>query len=106
MAKGTPMPTAISAAVDDLAGQAVTKANAVRRPARYLVSSGLAGVYIGVAVIVLIAVSAPLSSGESPFTTLVSGAVFGIALTLVVFAGAELFTGDVMSMVHGRSAGS
>jgi len=95
------MPTAISAAVDDLAGQAVTKANAVRRPGRYLVSSGLAGVYIGVAVIVLIAVSAPLSSGESPFTTLVSGAVFGIALTLVVFAGAELFTGNVMSMVHG-----
>jgi nitrite transporter NirC len=31
----------------------------------------------------------------------VQGSVFGIALTLVVFAGAELFTGNVMVMLQG-----
>src|SRR5690606_5796918 len=32
---------------------------------------------------------------------LVQGAVFGVALTLVVFAGAELFTGNAMVMLQG-----
>jgi nitrite transporter NirC len=39
-------------------------------------------------------------------TKLVQGAVFGIALTLVVFAGAELFTGNAMTMVQGIRAGT
>jgi nitrite transporter NirC len=36
----------------------------------------------------------------------VQGSVFGIALTLVVFAGAELFTGNVMYMLQGLSEGT
>ena len=50
-------------------------------------------------------VGAPLVSRGSPFAKLVQGAVFGIALTLVVFAGAELFTGndhdDAAGLVRG-----
>jgi nitrite transporter NirC len=61
----------------------------------------LAGAYVGVAVVLLVMVSAAFVSGNSPSTKLVQGAVFGIALTLVVFAGAELFTGNVMVMLQG-----
>ena len=48
--------------------------------------------------------AAPLVAAASPWTKLVQGAVFGIALTLVVFAGAELFTGNVMVMLQGLVA--
>jgi nitrite transporter NirC len=52
-------------------------------------------------VVLLLMVSAAFISGKSPSVKLVQGAVFGIALTLVVFAGAELFTGNVMVMIQG-----
>ena len=41
---------------------------------------------MGVAVVVLISVAGPLAASGSPATELVRGAVFGVALTLVVFA--------------------
>jgi nitrite transporter NirC len=61
----------------------------------------LAGAYVGVAVVLLISVGAPLVTAASPFSKLIQGAVFGVALTLVVFAGAELFTGNTMTMLQG-----
>ena len=45
--------------------------------------------------------TAPLVAAGSGAAKLVQAAVFGIALTLVVFAGAELFTGNVMIMLQG-----
>jgi nitrite transporter NirC len=80
---------------------AATKADAVRSLPRYLASSALAGVFVGVAVVLLFSVAGPLAVAQSPATKLVQGAVFGVALTLVVFAGAELFTGNAMVMVQG-----
>lgn len=80
---------------------AAAKSQQVRQPARYLFASALAGAYVGVAVVLLIAVSAPFAAAGSPATKLVQGAVFGIALTLVVFAGAELFTGNAMYLLQG-----
>ncbi|UOY00481.1 formate/nitrite transporter family protein [Blastococcus sp. PRF04-17] len=87
--------------VEATAASAAAKAAAVRRPPSYLVSAVLAGCYVGMAVVLLVSVSAPLAAAGSPVTKLVQGAVFGLALTLVVFAGAELFTGNVMVMTHG-----
>ncbi|MQA87222.1 MAG: formate/nitrite transporter [Streptosporangiales bacterium] len=95
------MPVAISQALDDQASAADTKFQDIRKPGRYLISSMLAGAYIGVAVVLLLAVTSPLSVADSPWTKLIQGLVFGIALTLVVFAGAELSTGNMMTMVHG-----
>jgi nitrite transporter NirC len=80
-----------------------TKIAELRRPGRYLVSSALAGAYIGVAV-VLLAVTGPLNAVNSPWTKLIRGLVFGIALTAVMFAGAELSTGNMMTMVQGALA--
>jgi nitrite transporter NirC len=95
------MPVPVRAALDVGADQAASKAVQVKQPARYLVASALAGVYLGVAVVVLVSVCAPMFAAGSPWTMLVSGVVFGIALTLVVFAGAELFTANAMVMLYG-----
>ena len=97
------MPRTVPEAAAETTAQAVAKAAAVQGPAGYLRSSVLAGAYVGIAVVLLVSVSAPLAAAGSPATKLVQGAVFGLALTLVVFAGAELFTGNVMVMAHGIS---
>jgi nitrite transporter NirC len=54
-----------------------------------------------VAFVLMLMVSTAFIADTSPSTKLVQGSVFGIALTLVVFAGAELFTGNVMVMIQG-----
>lgn len=95
------MPIPVPQAVDDHAALAATKAGQARDLPRYLLSSILAGAYVGVAVVLLVSTSAPLVEAGSPLAKLVQGAVFGVALTLVVFAGAELFTGNAMVMLQG-----
>ena len=95
------MPVPVSEALGVQADAAHRKIAELRRPGRYLLSSALAGAYIGIAVVLLLAVTGPLNAAQSPWTKLVQGLVFGIALTLVVFAGGELSTGNMMTMVHG-----
>lgn len=95
------MPLSVQDAAASTAATAAEKAALARDLPRALVSSLLAGAYVGVAIVLLINVSAPLAAAGHPFTKLVQGCVFGLALTLVVFAGAELFTGNTMVMVHG-----
>jgi nitrite transporter NirC len=98
------MPVPIPEAVEESAGLARTKAKQVGNLPRYLLNSALAGAYVGVAVVLLASTAGPLAAAASPATKLVSGAVFGVALTLVIFAGAELFTGNVMFMLQGLAA--
>ncbi|MBW3610308.1 MAG: formate/nitrite transporter family protein [Actinobacteria bacterium] len=98
------MPIPIPAALDESAALARTKAMQVRRLPRYLAASVLAGAFVGVAVVLLASVAGPFVAASAPSAKLVQGAVFGVALTLVVFAGAELFTGNVMYMLQGLSA--
>lgn len=95
------MPIPLSEALDLQAEVAEGKIEDFRRPGRYLVSSMLAGAFIGVAVVLLLEASGPLNAANSPWTKLVQGLVFGVALTIVVFAGAELSTGNMMTMVQG-----
>src|SRR5687768_12598462 len=95
------MPIPVIDAVDANAALAVTKATQARRLSSYLASSALAGAFVGVAVVLLLSVGGPLVAAGAPYARLVQGAVFGIALTLVVFAGAELFTGNAMVMLQG-----
>ncbi len=67
----------------------------------YITSSILAGTYIGIGVVLIFSVGAPLAAEGSIFLRPLIGVSFGIALTLVVFAGAELFTGNNMFMTIG-----
>lgn len=65
-------------------------------PLGYFIASILAGIYIGLGIILIFSVGAPFAQVSSPAVKLVMGVSFAIALTLVVFAGSELFTGNTM----------
>ncbi|HJQ46850.1 MAG TPA: formate/nitrite transporter family protein [Amycolatopsis sp.] len=98
------MPIPVSDALDEQAKAAARKIDDLRSPGRYLVSSMLAGAFIGMAIVLLLSATGPLNAAASPWTKLVQGLVFGIALTAVVFAGGELSTGNMMTMVQGMIA--
>ncbi|MCC6385822.1 MAG: formate/nitrite transporter family protein [Dehalococcoidia bacterium] len=88
--------------VEAVAGAAAKKARYLREsPSGYFILSALAGAYVGFGIILIFAIGAPLSAAGSPFTKVVMGASFGIALSLVIFAGSELFTGNNMVMMIG-----
>jgi nitrite transporter NirC len=72
---------------------------------RYFVMAMLAGAYVGLGIALIFAIGAPLAAAGSPFTKVVMGASFGIALSLVLVGGAELFTGNAMVLPLGRFAG-
>jgi len=95
------VPIPYAEAIDDTSAQAQEKAASLRSPLRYAALAALAGAYVGVAVVLLASVAGPLAADTNPATKLVAGTVFGIALTLVVFAGADLFTGNNMVMLIG-----
>ena len=64
-------------------------------PGGFFVASMLAGAYVGIGIILIFILG---NQAPPEFQKLVMGATFGIALTLVVIAGAELFTGHTMFM--------
>ena len=66
------------------------------RPLEYLIRAMLAGIFIGFAIIFTLKAINGLYMAESPVATLVGGLTFGVALVLIVYGGAELFTGNTM----------
>ena len=82
------------------ANAAAAKAALLKKnPAGYFLLSALAGMYVGFGVLLVFTLSGAMAG--SPFTKLVMGCTFGVALSLVVVAGAELFTGNNMVMAMG-----
>ena len=71
-------------------------------PQRFFIASMLAGAYIGVAILLIFTLGA---QAPAEFRKLVMGGAFGLALILVVIAGAELFTGHTMIMALRRYTG-
>lgn len=72
------------------------KAQVVRKQLfAFLTGAAMAGAYIGFGDILMFTVSAHV---DPAWSHLVMGAVFSSALTIVVFAGSELFTGTAMYM--------
>jgi nitrite transporter len=67
-----------------------------RAPGGFFVASMLAGAYVGLGIILIFTLG---QQAPVEIRKLVMGATFGIALTLVIIAGAELFTGHTMFMV-------
>ena len=85
--------------VDALANTAAAKAAFLKRsPGGFFVSSMMAGAFIGLGIILIFSLG---SDVDPAYRSIVMGATFGIALTLVIFAGADLFTGHTMFMTHG-----
>ncbi len=81
------------------ADAAERKARAMREnPLGFTIAAAFAGAYVGAGILLIFSVGEPLDPALRP---LVMGTSFGIALTLVVFAGSELFTGHTLSMTIG-----
>jgi len=91
----------IPEALEVQADAAIHKTEAVRSLGRFLVSGMLAGAYIGIGVVLMVATAGPLIEAGTGLGKLVSGLVFGVALTLVVFAGGDLATSAMMVLPQG-----
>lgn len=65
----------------------------------YIMLSMLAGMFVGFGVLLVFTLSGALDG--APYTKLVMGIGFSVALSLVIIAGAELFTGNNLVMTAG-----
>lgn len=70
-------------------------------PGGYFLASILAGVFIGFGVLLAFTVGGLLNG--NPIGKILMGCAFGIALSLVVIAGGELFTGNNLVMTIGAA---
>ena len=70
-----------------------------KNPLGYFLMSALAGAYIGFGILLSFTVGGTL--GPIPMNKIAMGLSFGIALSLVIIAGAELFTGNAMVLYNG-----
>lgn len=68
---------------------------------KYLVSAAMAGMYVGLGIVLIYIIGGYLNEAYPAITKTVMGLSFGIALSLVMMAGAELFTGNNMIMAIG-----
>ncbi|MBQ6621395.1 MAG: formate/nitrite transporter family protein [Mogibacterium sp.] len=73
-------------------------------PVSYFLLSMLAGAYIGFGILLVFTISGQLAG--APCTKLVMGCCFGVALSLVIIAGGELFTGNNLVMTAGLLRGT
>lgn len=73
---------------------------AAKRPMAFVAATILAGMYIGFGVLLSFTVGGMFAG--APFAKLLMGCTFGIALSLVVICGAELFTGNNMKLLAAR----
>ena len=73
-----------------------------RNPLGFWVAAMMAGAYVGMGILLIFSVG---QTADPSVRSLIMGISFGIALTLVIFAGSELFTGHAMHMTIGRLTG-
>jgi nitrite transporter NirC len=90
--------------IDHFADLAAKKAQAIAaNPFGFFIASCMAGAYVGLGILAIFSIGQGV---EAAYRPLVMGLTFAIALTLVVFAGAELFTGHTMIMAIGLMRGT
>lgn len=65
---------------------------------KYFIASILAGFFIGLGVLVMGLSISIFGNLEIDFVKISNGLIFSLALSLVIMAGAELFTGNVMAL--------
>jgi nitrite transporter NirC len=91
-----------SETVQALSDQALVKLTEQRRSlASHFVRSMAAGMYVGGAIVLIFTVGGLLSAGAPFLVRILMGVCFGGALTIVVFAGSELFTGSNLVLTLG-----
>jgi nitrite transporter NirC len=91
-----------SDAIQTLSDQAAAKlAGQKRSLVSHLVRSVLAGMYVGAAIVLIFTIGGSLSKEAPGGVRLLMGVCFGGALTMVIFAGSELFTGSNLVLTLG-----
>ncbi|KEK23580.1 formate/nitrite transporter family protein [Bacillus gaemokensis] len=65
-------------------------------PMQYFIRAALAGIYIGFIIVLCFKLGNFFHIANSPGTYLAASMFFGIALVLIIYGGAELFTGNTM----------
>jgi len=78
------------------------KDTAQGNPLAFWIGCLMAGAYVGLGIILIFTLGNLVEPALRP---LVMGATFGIALTLVIIAGAELYTGHTMFLTFGVKTG-
>ncbi|MCF6159268.1 MAG: formate/nitrite transporter family protein [wastewater metagenome] len=93
--------------VDAIAAVSLKKATAMKHSLTgFLTLSVMAGFYIGFGVILAFICAAPVAAINPGIGKIVAGATFGLALALVIMAGAELFTGYNLLIFKGTLRGT
>lgn len=86
--------------INAISNAAVTKEGLLKKGiGRYLLLSLFAGFFVGLGIILIFTIGGVV--GDSPFKRVLMGVSFGIALSLVLMVGSELFTGNDMIMTIG-----
>src|SRR5262249_22646382 len=67
----------------------------------HIIRSMLAGMYVGAAIVLIFTVGGLLSTAAPGTERIAMGICFGGALTMVIFAGSELFTGSNLVLTLG-----
>ncbi len=89
--------------VDKFADLAAKKVRYQKKsPSAFFIGAMMAGAYVGLAIILIFTLG---NDVDPSIRRLVMGTSFGISLTLVIFAGSELFTGYTMYMSIGLLRG-
>ena len=69
-----------------------------RNPIGFFISTMMAGAYVGVGIMLILTLG---NEADPASRNLIMGCFFGIALILIIFAGADLFSGHIMYMTFG-----
>lgn len=89
--------------ITGLTNSANTKKNLLESSLfKYMLTSILAGFFIGMGMLIMTLSASVFSPLPIPVVKFINGFVFSLALSFVVFAGGELFTGNVLVTTVGR----
>jgi nitrite transporter NirC len=95
-----------SETVQALSEQAAVKLREQRRSLiSHVVRSAMAGMYVGAAIVLIFTIGGSLSASSPGVVRMTMGICFGGALTIVIFAGSELFTGSNLVLTLGVWSG-
>ncbi|KIL48497.1 formate/nitrite transporter family protein [Jeotgalibacillus soli] len=73
----------------------------VQQPSHYMVRAMLAGMYIGMAVVMAFRLAQPFYEAGSPATYMINAIFFGVAFCMIIYGKTELFTSNTMFMTVG-----
>ncbi|PGL71074.1 nitrite transporter NirC [Bacillus sp. AFS055030] len=88
--------------INSIGNAAISKTNQIKSSKlRYMVPTMMAGFFVGLGIILIFTIGGILAPTGFAGTKIIMGVSFGIALSLVIIAGADLFTGNNMVMSIG-----